>query len=129
MLIDCRCDLGFVEILAEDFPANKHIPMAIEQLQELAGMTSYSARVSLSLGSADGIDSERLHALADLARRVDAPLVSEHIAFVRGGGLESGHLLPMPRTREAVELVVANIQVAKAVLPVPLAAGKYRLAL
>ena len=62
-----------------------------------------------------------MEALANLAVRVHAPLVSEHIAFVRGGGLETGHLLPVPRTWEALELVVANIREAKAALPVPLA--------
>ena len=50
-----------------------------------------------------------------------APFVSEHIAFVRGGGKETGHLLPLPRTQEAIELVVANAREAKAALPVPLA--------
>ena len=42
-------------------------------------------------------------------QQVDAPLVSEHIAFVRAGGLEAGHLLPLPRTREAVDAVCANV--------------------
>src|SRR5207247_571044 len=53
--------------------------------------------------------------------RLEAPFVSEHIAFVRAGGLETGHLLPVPRTREALELVVANAREAQAALPVPLA--------
>src|SRR5262249_5642102 len=54
-------------------------------------------------------------------KRLEAPLVSEHLAFVRGGGFETGHLLPLPRTRTALELVIANIRQAKAALPVPLA--------
>ena len=43
-----------------------------------------------------------------MAETLNAPLVTEHIAFVRGGGpltrsprLEAGHLLPVPRTRDA----------------------------
>ena len=43
------------------------------------------------------------------AELLGAPLVSEHIAFVRAGGVEAGHLLPLPRTREAVDAVVANV--------------------
>jgi uncharacterized protein (UPF0276 family) len=77
--------------------------------------------VSLSLGGADLPSRASLDALARLARRVDAPLVSEHLAFVRAGGIESGHLLPLPRTREALETVVRNVRAAQAVLPVPLA--------
>src|SRR5256885_6273744 len=45
--------------------------------------------------------------------RVDAPLVSEHLAFVRGGGREAGHLLPVPYTRAALDVVVANVRAAK----------------
>jgi uncharacterized protein (UPF0276 family) len=77
--------------------------------------------VSLSLGGAEPLDRGRLDALARLAERLNAPLVSEHIAFVRGGAKETGHLLPLPRTRESLELVVANILEAKAALPVPVA--------
>jgi uncharacterized protein (UPF0276 family) len=59
--------------------------------------------------------------LADAARRVGAPLVSEHLAFVRAGGLASGHLLALPRTPEALAVVVANVRAARDALPVPLA--------
>ena len=54
--------------------------------------------VRLSLGSAGEPDPARVGHLAGLAERLGAPLVSEHVAFVRGGGLEAGHLLPVPRT-------------------------------
>jgi uncharacterized protein (UPF0276 family) len=120
LTIDRRRDLGFVELLAEDFFDNDRLPLPIEQLRD-RGVRIVPHGVSLSLGGAEPIDRGRLDALARLARRVDAPLVSEHIAFVRGGGIESGHLLPMPRTKEAIELVVANILEAKAALDVPLA--------
>ncbi|HEV2088536.1 MAG TPA: DUF692 family protein, partial [Cryptosporangiaceae bacterium] len=59
--------------------------------------------------------------LATLAERLDAPMVSEHVAFVRAGGREAGHLLPLPRTRAALDVLVANVTEAMAGLPVPLA--------
>ena len=77
--------------------------------------------VSLSLGGADRPDRRRLDRLASVAERTGAPLVSEHIAFVRAGGRESGHLLPVPRTREALEILVENVALARDALPVPLA--------
>ena len=56
------------------------------------------------------------------------PLVTEHIAFVRGGGeltgsagLEAGHLLPVPRTRDALDVLCENVRIAQEALPVPLA--------
>ncbi len=119
-LIERRRDLGFVELLAEDFDGSHAFPAGIELLRE-RGVQIVPHGVSLSLGSAHPPDPDRVKALASLARRVDAPLVSEHIAFVRAGGLETGHLLPLPRTREALDVVVANVQATQAALPVPLA--------
>lgn len=119
-MIEQRADLGFVEVLAEDFAAAPVVPVECEALRG-RGVALVAHGVSLSLGGAELPDRARLQALARLARRIDAPLVSEHLAFVRAGGIESGHLLPVPRTREAVDSVVRNVRAAQALLPVPLA--------
>ena len=115
-----RRDLGFVEIVAEDFAELSTMPVPVEQLRD-RGVAVIPHGVSLSLGGAEPLDPGRLHALANLAKRFDAPLVSEHIAFVRAGGIETGHLLPLPRTWEAVDLLVEHVREAQAALPVPLA--------
>ena len=77
--------------------------------------------VRLSLGGADPVEPERVRHLAAVAELLGAPLVSEHIAFVRAAGLEAGHLLPLPRTWEAVDAMVTNVKRAQAELPVPIA--------
>jgi uncharacterized protein (UPF0276 family) len=118
--IDRRRDLGFVEIIAEDLAGPFPAPRPLELLRE-RGVQVIPHGVSLSLGGAEPPDRGRLAALARLAERWEAPLVSEHLAFVRGGGLETGHLLPLPRSREALDLVVENVRTAQQVLPVPLA--------
>src|SRR5688500_19191255 len=118
--IERRRDLGFVEIVAEHFPSDRPIPRAFELLCE-RGLRVIPHGISLSLGGAEPVDVNRVRAMADLAKRVDAPLVSEHIAFVRAGGVEAGHLLPVPRTRAALDVLVENVLRAKEHLPVPLA--------
>lgn len=120
LLIDRRRDLGFIEVLAEDFDSDTPLPVPVQRLRQ-RGLAVVPHGVSLSLGGAEPLDHGRLEALADLAVRLESPLVSEHIAFVRAGGLETGHLLPVPRTWEVLDLVVANAREAKASLPVPLA--------
>ena len=120
LMIDRHRDLGFVEVLAEDLDASGPLPATIDRLRD-RGVTVIPHGVTLSLGGAEPIDRTRLEALAQLATRLDAPLVSEHIAFVRAGGVEAGHLLPLPRTREMLELLVANVCTAQRALPVPLA--------
>jgi uncharacterized protein (UPF0276 family) len=118
--IDRRKDLGFVEVIAEDVDPRGPMPAPIEVLRR-RGLAVVPHGITLSLGSAEPPDPARLAALARLARTCGAPLVSEHLAFVRGGGVETGHLLPLPRTRETLALVVANVRTAQAALPVPLA--------
>ena len=118
--IETRADLGFVEVIAENVSGPGGLPAAVVQLVE-RGVRVIPHGVSLSLGSAEPIERKRVRQLADLARTLDAPLVSEHIAFVRGGGIEAGHLLPVPRTRAQVRALVDNIRTAQALLPVPLA--------
>jgi uncharacterized protein (UPF0276 family) len=119
LAIDRRRTLGFIEVIAEDFSSGR-IPDAIEVLRQ-RGVQVIPHAISLSLGGAEPPDRARLAALGQLARRVGAPLVSEHLSFVRGGGLESGHLLPLPRRRDALEVVIANVRAARDALPVPLA--------
>jgi uncharacterized protein (UPF0276 family) len=111
--------LGFIEVIAEaigphDLPGG--VAAAIER-----GLQVVPHGVSLSLGGAERPDRGRLAHLAWVAERVNAPLVSEHIAFVRADGRESGHLLPVPRTREALAILSENVAIAQAALPVPLA--------
>ena len=119
LAIDRHPGLDFVEIVAEDFAAG-NLPAALQRLRE-RGMPLIPHGVALSLGGAEPPDPRRLAALARLAERVGAPLVSEHLAFVRGGGLETGHLLPVPYSRDMLEIVTENVLTARRALPVPLA--------
>ena len=115
-----RADLGFVEVVAEAVPAGRPLPPALVAARRL-GVQVVPHGVRLSLGGATRPDPGRVAHLAELAQRVEAPVVSEHVAFVRAGGREAGHLLPVPRTRAALDVLVANVNEAMAGLPVPLA--------
>jgi uncharacterized protein len=111
--------LGFIEVIAESIGGHE-LPAGVAAARE-RGLQVVPHGVSLSLGGAERPDRGRLARLASAAERLGAPLVSEHIAFVRAGGRESGHLLPVPRTREALEIVSENVAIAQEALPVPLA--------
>ncbi|GGL95138.1 hypothetical protein GCM10012279_10720 [Micromonospora yangpuensis] len=112
--------LRFVEVAAESIPSTGPLPAALAELRG-RGVTVVPHGVRLSLGGAEPVEAARVAHLARVAELTGAPLVSEHIAFVRAGGLEAGHLLPLPRSREAVAVTVANVRRAQADLPVPLA--------
>lgn len=111
--------IAFSEVLADNYWTLKHLPTPIAQLRD-SGTTIVPHAVSLSLGGARRPDDRRLDLLANLAQQLDAPFVSEHFAFVRAAGLESGHLLPFQRNEQMLELVIENVHYAQARLPKPL---------
>lgn len=111
-------DIGFSEVLAEDFWNAERLPREFESLREQGPIVPHA--VSLSLGGARRPDANRLDKFARLAEQLDAPFVSEHFAFVRAGKWESGHLLPFKRDRVSLEMVAENIAYAQSRLPVPL---------
>ncbi|MEU3294133.1 DUF692 domain-containing protein [Streptomyces longwoodensis] len=118
--------VDWVEVVAENLCPG-HLPESLVRLRE-RGVTVVPHGVSLGLGGAERPDEGRLTALAERAEALGAPLVTEHIAFVRAGGpltasapLEAGHLLPVPRTRDALDVLCANVRIAQRALPVPLA--------
>jgi uncharacterized protein (UPF0276 family) len=112
--------LRFAEVVAESVHAHGDLPDGLPALLD-RGVAVVPHGVRLSLGGAEPVDPARVTHLATVARRLRSPLVSEHIAFVRAAGIEAGHLLPIPRSREAVDAVVANVARTTAELPVPLA--------
>ncbi|GGM13113.1 DUF692 domain-containing protein [Dactylosporangium sucinum] len=113
--------LRFTEVVAESVHPEKLLPEGLQALVE-RGVTVIPHGVRLSLGGAEPVDDARAAHLARCAAALGAPLVSEHIAFVRAGGLEAGHLLPVPRTHEAIDAIVANVRRTQSALGgVPLA--------
>src|SRR5581483_584732 len=108
--------LRFVEIVAET--ADHGVPPALDALHA-KGVAVVPHGVSLAIGGAEPPSRASIDRLVKLQARFGSPFVSEHLCFVRGGGLESGHLLPVPRTRESLEIVVENIELVQAALPVP----------
>lgn len=118
--------VDWVEVVAENICPG-HLPAALTRLRS-RGTRIIPHGVSLGLGGADRPSEQRLADLAERATALGAPLVTEHIAFVRAGGvltaspqLEAGHLLPVPRTWDALKVLCENVRFAQDSLPVPLA--------
>ena len=109
----------WVEVVAENVDPGA-VPASLAALHQ-RGLPVIPHGVTLSLGGTEPLDGRRLARLAGLAERFGSPLVSEHVAFCRAGGMEAGHLLPVPRTRAALGVLTENIRAAQAALPVPLA--------
>ena len=111
--------VDFVEVVAETCFAQPAARREARAIAELWPVVPHG--VKLSLGSADGIDLDKARKLGALARELQAPAISEHVALTRGGRREIGHLTALPFTREAVAVLARNVAAARRVLPdVPL---------
>jgi uncharacterized protein len=104
--------IDIVEVIADDYfrvPRQERRP-----LQTLAVQVPVTLHgVSLGLASAVPVETKRLDDIARLCSEVMPEFWSEHLAFVRGGGIEIGHLAAPPRTEATIEGALANLARAK----------------
>lgn len=108
-----RPALDFLEVHSENFFGAGGA--ALQVLEQGRGFYPVSLHgVGLSLGSAIGLDASHLDQLAALVQRMDPVRVSDHASFARGifqGSLVHGSdLLPLPFTREALDVLCSNVQ-------------------
>lgn len=107
--------VDFVEVISENFMVPGGRPRDIlRRVRELHPVTLHG--VSMSLGSADGVDRDYLLRLKALADEIDPMVISDHLSWTRSGGFNSHDLLPIPYTAEALDLICANIGRAQDVL-------------
>lgn len=69
--------------------------------------------VGMSLGSVDPLDLDYVRRVRDLARRLDASHVSEHIAFAAADDVHSHDLLPLPWTEEALAHLANRVRLVQ----------------
>lgn len=110
-----RIDL--VEVIADDFFCARRTER--HSLQTLAAQVPVTLHgVTMGLASAVAIDPQRLEQTARLCEEIKPVSWSEHLAFVRGGGIEIGHLAAPPRCDETIEGTLRNLAIARAVVGV-----------
>ncbi|NES85001.1 MAG: DUF692 domain-containing protein [Moorea sp. SIO2B7] len=111
--------VDFLEITADHYLESTHQKQ--EELEIIAShFTLIPHAINLSLGSAEGLDQDYLSKLTSLINHLNPPWWSEHISFTKAGGIDIGHLSPLPYTWEAIEVLCRNIQEVYRWLEVPL---------
>jgi hypothetical protein len=107
--------VDFVEVISENFMVDGGRPLRILE-QVRAKLPVILHGVSMSIGSAHGLDPDHLTRLRALADRIDPLWVSDHLCWTRTSAHNSHDLLPMPLTRAALDLVCDNVDQAQEVL-------------
>jgi uncharacterized protein len=90
-------DRDFLRMLAREKPVSLH-------------------GVSMGLASTSRVDDWRLQDMARLVDDVRPESWSEHLAFVRAGGIELGHLAAPPRTEAVMEGLAENLRRARDII-------------
>ncbi|MBN8820169.1 MAG: DUF692 domain-containing protein [Sphingomonas sp.] len=110
--LEHRIGVDFVEVISENFMIDGGRPKRIlREVRERYPVALHG--VSMSVGSADGVDRAYLARLRALVDEVEPLFVSDHLCWTRFGGFSSHDLLPLPYTQEALDIVCANVAIAQ----------------
>jgi uncharacterized protein len=111
-ILERLAEIEVVEVIAEDWiHAGRREAAALADLAASCPLLLHG--VSLGLASSEPVAGWRLERLARLVERVRPQAWSEHLAFVRAGGVEIGHLAAPPRTPATIEGALRNLERAR----------------
>jgi uncharacterized protein len=107
--------IDVVEVIADDYFDAP--PKKVKALRTLAAQVPVVLHgVSQGLASTAKADPRRLQKMARVSGVVEPESWSEHLAFVRGGGIEIGHLAAPPRNSHTIEGTCANLELARRIV-------------
>lgn len=106
--LETRVPVDFVEVISENFMVAGGRPRdTLRRVRERHPVALHG--VSMSIGSADGLDRGYLQRLRMLVDEIEPLFVSDHLCWTRVEGFSAHDLLPLPYTEEALEVVTANV--------------------
>ena len=108
-ILDEKPAIDWLEILTENYlvPGGKPLHY-LDRIREHYPMVMHG--VSLSIGSTDPLDLDYLTKVKQLAERVEARWISDHLCWTGMSGTNLHDLMPLPYTEEALDHVVDRIQ-------------------
>jgi uncharacterized protein (UPF0276 family) len=110
--------VDWFEIISENYMIDGGRPLAIlDQILEQYKVVQHG--VSMYFGSSQPLNREHLRRLKRLLRRTGTPWLSDHLCWGSVDGRYTHDLLPLPYTREAIEVAAANIRLVQDFLEVP----------
>ncbi len=101
--------INIVEVIADDYfdaPSKHHRALATLAAQVPIALHG----IGMGLASACRADQKRIDAMARLVERIQPESWSEHLAFVRAGEIEIGHLAAVPRNGGTIDSTTANLE-------------------
>jgi uncharacterized protein len=103
--------IDVIEIIADDYFDQ---PARVRALKTLAAQSTVVLHgIALGMASTAPVDTKRLGKMARLFDQIRPESWSEHLAFVRAGDIEIGHLAAPPRTPSTIDATAANLETAR----------------
>jgi uncharacterized protein (UPF0276 family) len=107
-VLESRPPIPWFEVHSENYFAEGGAMLrALERVRELYPVSLHG--VGLGLGSCAPLDRTHVAKLSRLVERIEPGLVSEHLSWARIGERHYNELLPLPYTRDALDLVAARV--------------------
>ena len=111
--------VDWLEVISDNYMVDGGKPLAmLDQIRANYPMVMHG--VSMSIGSINGLDKDYLRKLKLLEQRIEPMWVSDHLCWSGVHGRNLHDLLPLPYTREALQVVSRNVEQAQDVLQRPL---------
>jgi uncharacterized protein (UPF0276 family) len=108
-ILAARDRIDIVEVIPEGrFLESRPAQRALRRLAREVPVAIHG--VSLGLASTTAVEQRRVEQFARLIDYVEPECWSEHLAFVRAGGIELGHLAAPSRTETTIDAAAANIE-------------------
>ena len=107
-ILETRPDLGWFEVHPENYMLEGGPPLRyLEAVRAEYPLSLHG--VGMSLGSCEPPPRDHLDRLKKLVDRFEPFVVSEHLSWSRLGDRFLADLLPVPMTREALDVMVGNV--------------------
>lgn len=112
--------IDWFEIISENFMVEGGKPIEIlDKILETYPVVQHG--VSLCIGSSDPLDFDYLKKLKKLAKKTKTPWLSDHLSWGRLEGAHFHDLLPLPYTKEVIDMVSEKAKVVQDFLEIPFA--------
>jgi len=114
-IFDALDRIDVLELIADDhLDSGRRERRALNIIARRVPMHVHS--IALGMAGAEAVDTRRLDRLARLVNEVEPEAWSEHLAFMRAGGVEIGHLAAPPRSEASAEGATRNLRKATAIV-------------
>ena len=110
-LIESIPEIGWIEVHPENYFGGGEHRHYLSRARELYPLSFHA--VGLSLGSVERVSNNHLSRIKELIEEYKPFQVSDHAAWTMSGNAHLNDLLPLPYTREALSVLINNINLTQ----------------